>query len=228
MQTIGQKGTKVKDMRLTGKGLSLRKGYNLLISNLNFEVLSAEILCLKGANGVGKTTLLRTLAGFLTPESGEIIFSHEKNTETEALLGFCHYLGHQDCLSPSLRVEQELIFQSAYLGGHKDAIDMAVDRLNLKPLLSLETRMLSAGQKRRLSFARLLMVDQPVWLMDEPMSPLDETYRGLCAELMQAHLKSGGMIICAVHDDLPFQAKSLTLVRPRYEPIPNLEAVQPG
>ena len=194
------------------EGLSLKKGYNLLIHNLNFQVRAGEAISLTGENGVGKTTLLRTLAGFMTPHSGTI-HAHENDVQVEPEIWhgrMTHFLGHQDALSPSRTVAQELKFQADFLGG-----DVAgIEQLNLTPLLDLETRYLSAGQKRRLSFARLLMVRRPLWLLDEPMAPLDVGHRALLAGIMQKHLSEGGMIIAAVHDALPFETRSLKLERP--------------
>ncbi len=194
------------------EGLSLKKGYNLLIHNLNFELSGGEIISLMGENGVGKTTLLRTLAGFMTPESGTIAFI-ENGSQVESDVApakLVHFLGHHDALSPSRTVAQELDFQAAYLGGAVAGIEV----LNLTALLDLETRYLSAGQKRRLSLARLLMAKRPVWLLDEPMAPLDVGHRALLAGLMAAHVAEGGMIIAAVHDELPFDTRALHLQRP--------------
>lgn len=193
------------------EGLSLKKGYNLLIHNLNFDISAGEAISLTGENGVGKTTLLRTLAGFLMPYTGRIS-AHETDVQIEPEIWhgrMTHFLGHQDALSPSRTVAQELQFQANFLGG-----DVAgIEQLNLTPLLDLETRYLSAGQKRRLSFARLLMVKRPLWLLDEPMAPLDVGHRALLAGIMQKHLSEGGMIIAAVHDPLPFETRSLKLER---------------
>ncbi len=194
------------------EGLSLKKGYNLLIHNLNFKMSAGEIISLTGENGVGKTTLLRTLAGFMMPFSGAI-FAHENDVQIEPEIvhgRMTHFLGHQDALSPSRTVAQELKFQADFLGWEMTGIE----QLNLMPLLDLETRYLSAGQKRRLSFARLLMVKRPLWLLDEPMAPLDVGHRALLAGIMQKHLSEGGMIIAAVHDPLPFETRSLKLERP--------------
>jgi heme exporter protein A len=121
-----------------------------------------------------------------------------------------HFLGHHDALSPSRTVAQELQFQADFLGGEVSGIE----QLNLGGLLDLETRYLSAGQKRRLSFARLLMVKRPLWLLDEPMAPLDVGHRALLAGIMQQHLSEGGLIIAAVHDALPFETRNLKLERP--------------
>ena len=194
------------------EGLSLKKGYNLLIHNLNFEIKPGEAISLTGENGVGKTTLLRTLAGFFIPHAGAIS-AYENDVQLEPEIWhsrMTHFLGHQDALSPSRTVAQELQFQADFLGGEVSGIE----QLNLSPLLDLETRYLSAGQKRRLSFARLLMVKRPLWLLDEPMAPLDVGHRALLAGIMQKHLSEGGMIIAAVHDPLPFETRSLKLERP--------------
>jgi len=199
-------------LNLKVEGLSLKKGYNLLIHNLNFEIKPGEAVSLTGENGVGKTTLLRTLAGFLMPHAGTIS-AHENDVqiEPEILHGrMVHFLGHHDALSPSRTVAQELTFQADFLGGAVTGIE----QLNLGGLMDLETRYLSAGQKRRLSFARLLMVKRPLWLLDEPMAPLDVGHRALIAGIMQKHLSEGGTIIAAVHDPLPFETHGLKLERP--------------
>jgi len=194
------------------EGVSLKKGYNLLIHNLNFEMNAGDIISLTGENGVGKTTLLRTLAGFMTPHAGAIsAYENDAQIEPEIVHGrLTHFLGHHDALSPSRTVAQELRFQADFLGGNVSGIE----QLNLGGLLDLETRYLSAGQKRRLSFARLLMVKRPLWLLDEPMAPLDVAHRALIAGIMQRHLSEGGMIIAAVHDALPFETRTLKLERP--------------
>ena len=201
-----QLSLKVNDLRLV-------KGYKLLISGLNFEITAGEALSLYGENGVGKTTLLRTLAGFTEPDGGRIVFvANDSQIESEeARVKHVHFLGHHDALSPARTVAEELVFQASYLGGDASA---AVEPLRLKPLMDLETRHLSAGQKRRLSCARLLMAPRALWLLDEPMAPLDVEHRALLDGLMQAHLADGGMIVAAVHDALPFATRTLRLERP--------------
>ena len=206
-------------MQLRINGLALKKGYNLLICNLDFDLKGGEALSLCGDNGVGKTTLLRTIAGFQTPHAGQIRFvANDAQNESvdieDAQAKYIHCLGHHDALSPARTVAQELAFQADFLGG--DPAN-AIERLSLRPLLDLDTRYLSAGQKRRLSCARLLMTPRPLWLLDEPMAPLDADHRALLAGILQDHLADGGMIIAAVHDPLPFATRELRLTRPTNE-----------
>jgi heme exporter protein A len=122
-----------------------------------------------------------------------------------------HLLGHHEGLKPQRTARQELGFQVEWLGGSAAAMDAAVERLRLAPLLDLETRKLSAGQRRRLSLARLVAAPRALWLLDEPLAPLDEAWRGVAAELMAEHMAGGGMILAAVHDPLPVPARPLDL-----------------
>lgn len=196
--------------------IALKKGFNLLIHNLSFELKGGEAISLTGRNGVGKTTLLRTIAGFITPHKGKIAFGEDGQDldPIEFRSRHIHFLGHLEGLNLVRTVDAELRFQADFLGARKNALMNAMERLNLKPLLDLETRYLSAGQKRRLSLARLLMAKRTLWLLDEPMAPLDVAHRALLAEIMTEHMAGGGMMIAAVHDALPFATTALELKRP--------------
>lgn len=194
---------------ITVDGLTLSRGERVLFRNLSFSVASGEAVALTGANGAGKTSLLRALAGFLRPDTGSIAFADVE--ADEARTRHLHWLGHLDGLKGARRAREELMFQARWLGAGADGLAAAVDVLALTPLLDLEVRKLSAGQRRRLAFARLIAVQRPIWLLDEPLSPLDARWREAMGVLMKAHLDRGGCILAAVHDPLPIPARSLDI-----------------
>lgn len=199
--------------RLEIEGLTLSRGERRLFAGLSFALAAGEAAALTGANGAGKTSLLRAVAGFIRPDVGAVVF-HDATGMTEAETArrsALHLLGHHEGLKPQRTARQELGFQIEWLGGSTTALDAAVARLKLSPLLDLETRKLSAGQRRRLSLARLVAAPRALWLLDEPLAPLDEAWRSVAAELMAEHLADGGMILAAVHDPLPVPARSLDL-----------------
>lgn len=190
-------------------GLTISRGERVLFRDLSFSVGAGEVLALTGANGAGKTSLLRAMAGFIRPDAGEVVF---EGAETDAARGSrLHWLGHLDGLKPARRAREELDFQCRWLGAETAAIAAAVLRLGLEPLLDLEVRKLSAGQRRRLALARLIAAPRPLWLLDEPLSPLDARWRAEAGVLIQAHVAGGGAVIAAVHDPLPVASRTLDL-----------------
>jgi len=190
-------------------GLTLSRGERVLFRDLSFSAVSGEVLALTGANGAGKTSLLRALAGFLRPDEGTVTFADVD--PVEARTKHLHWLGHLDGLKGARHAREELAFQARWLGAGADGVAAAVDVLALEPLLDLEVRKLSAGQRRRLAFARLIAVQRPIWLLDEPLSPLDARWRAALGVLMQAHVERGGTIIAAVHDPLPVAHRTLDI-----------------
>lgn len=207
--------------------LTVSRGERVLFRDLSFDLAPGEALALTGANGAGKTTLLRTLAGFVRPDAGTVRFSGEGPAEettaasadkTEAgetapsgRGAWIHWLGHLDGLKGARRARDELTFHARWAGADADGIAAAIDVLALAPLLDLEVRKLSAGQRRRLAFARLVAAPRPLWLLDEPFAPLDARWRAALGLLMQAHLDKGGGLIAAVHDPLPVAARTLDI-----------------
>jgi heme exporter protein A len=194
---------------LSVSGLTISRGERVLIRDLTFGVASGEVVALTGANGAGKTSLLRALAGFLRPDAGTV--AYEGVELSEARRRHLHWQGPLDGLKSARRAGDELAFQARYAGADADGIAAAVDLLALTPLLDLEVRQLSAGQKRRLALARLIAAPRPLWLLDEPLSPLDARWRAVMGTLIQTHVDKGGAVIAAVHDPLPVPARTLDL-----------------
>ncbi len=194
--------------------LSLARGERTLFKTLSVSVTAGEALALTGANGAGKTSLLRSIAGFIGPETGEITFADADDNVIEpesARAHEIHLLGHLDGLKGARTAGEELKFQSQWLGHSHNGIDEAIATLGLKPLLALEVRKLSAGQRRRLALARLIGSPRALWLLDEPLSPLDTRWREAVGAMMARHLAGGGLILAAVHDPLPIPTRSLDL-----------------
>lgn len=194
---------------ITVTGLTLSRGERVLFRDLSLSLAAGEAVALTGANGAGKTSLLRALAGFLHPDAGTIAFGDAD--PVEARRRHIHWLGHLDGLKGARRAREELAFQAEWLGADATGIAAAVDVLALAPLLDLEVRQLSAGQRRRLAFARLVATPRPVWLLDEPFAPLDARWREALGVLMQAHIDRGGAILAAVHDPLPVAARAVDI-----------------
>ena len=198
--------------RLELAGLSIRRGARLLFEGVALTLGAGEACALTGANGAGKTSLLRAVAGLVRPEAGTVGFGAADPAEARGR--GLHLVGHQDGLKPARTAAEELAFWSRWTGGADTALAEAVDALGLKTLLDLEVRRLSAGQRRRLALARLVAAPRPLWLLDEPLSPLDAAWREQFGALMSRHLAGGGLILAAVHDPLPIPAKALELTAP--------------
>ncbi|WP_047309607.1 heme ABC exporter ATP-binding protein CcmA [Rhodopseudomonas palustris] len=187
-------------MRLSGRDLRCVRGGREVFAGLGFDASGGEALALVGHNGAGKTSLLRLIAGLLTPEAGTITFDGgEPDTPVAEQ---AHYLGHRDALKPSLSVAENLGFWHDFLGGERTDLDAGIRAVGLGHAAELPAAYLSAGQRRRLSIARLLVVRRPIWLLDEPTSALDVKGQELFVGLMQDHLAGGGIIVAATHTPL--------------------------
>jgi heme exporter protein A len=196
-------------MRLSGRGIKCVRGGREVFSGLDFEAAAGEALAVTGPNGSGKTSLLRLIAGLLTMADGSIGLDGGEGELT--LPEQAHYLGHRDALKPALSVLENLCFWQKFLGGEVFDAGQALAAVGIDHAAHLPAAFLSAGQRRRLSIARLLAARRPIWLLDEPTSALDAAAQGLFAGLMRDHLARGGLIIAATHAPLGIEARELRI-----------------
>jgi heme exporter protein A len=196
-------------MRLSGRGLRCVRGGREVFSGLDFESAAGEALAVTGPNGSGKTSLLRLIAGLLHPADGSIELSGGGAELT--LPEQAHYLGHRDALKPALSVMENLSFWRDFLGGEAGDAAAALARVGIDHAAHLPAAFLSAGQRRRLSIARLLSVKRPIWLLDEPTTSLDAAGHAVFAGLMREHLAAGGLIVAATHAPLGIEARELRI-----------------
>jgi len=189
-------------MRLRAWDLTIERGGRRVIAELSFEAAGGLGLMVTGPNGAGKTSLLRALAGFLPVEAGGFALDGGDNERTVGEQA--HYLGHVDGVKGALTAGENLAFAAAMLGGDSSRAAQlgALAALGLSHVIDFPARLLSAGQRRRVALARLLVAKRPLWLLDEPTTALDVAAQGALAAVMRAHVQGGGILVAAVHAPL--------------------------
>jgi heme exporter protein A len=196
-------------MRLSGRNLRCLRGGREVFAGLDFDAAAGEAVAIVGPNGAGKTSLLRLIADLLTPAEG--IITLEGGDSEMTVAEQAHYLGHRDAMKPALTVTENLTFWTDFLGGTPADPAKCIAVVGLSHAAALPAGFLSAGQRRRLSIARLLTVRRPIWLLDEPTAALDLVSQQVFAGLMTDHLATGGLIIAATHGPLGIPARELRI-----------------
>jgi heme exporter protein A len=197
---------KVSGMRLLAENLSARRGEDLIFTDISFTLGAGESLVLTGRNGSGKSTLLRVVAGLLHPETGRVTWVSESAESGMRAAEACHYLGHRNAMKAELSVFENLAFWKEFFGdvegGKGISPGEAAETVGLGGIIHLPFGYLSAGQQRRMAFAKLLVAYRPVWILDEPTAALDVNAESMFTALINAHLSGGGIVLAATHQPL--------------------------
>lgn len=197
-------------LALDAHDLACERGGRRVFEGVGFGIAGGEALVVTGPNGAGKSSLLRVLAGLVRPTDGVMTL---RGGDAELTLAQqCHYFGHADALKPSLTVEENLGFWRGYFDHPALGIEEALEAVGIDHLAALPAAYLSAGQRRRLSLARLLVTRRPVWLLDEPTSALDAASEARFTRIVAGHQAAGGLVVAATHQPLLFsEVRALVL-----------------
>lgn len=197
-------------MKLVVNNLSAERAGQLIFANIHFSLEDGEALVVTGSNGSGKSTLLRVISGLLDASAGSVTLTDRPgNDESSYPHEQMHYLGHQNALKLALSVEENLAFWQKYCGNPLLDIEDALQAVGLPGTGHLPAAYLSAGQKRRVAIARLLVSHKPIWVVDEPTSALDRASEALFANLMKDQLARDGIVIAATHQSLGMDAAGI-------------------
>ncbi len=211
-----------------GRNLACSRAGRRIFAALNFSVAQGGALILRGANGSGKSSLLRTLAGLLAPADGELLWDGVSVEEDpEAFQEKLCYVGHGNAIKPVLTVHENLAFWSKLYppksaDGYDGLLDQALETFSLTTLRDVPGRQLSSGQSRRLALARLITSPAAVWLLDEPSVGLDDVSLKRLEAAIAGHRADGGLVIAATHTPLDIAAADILLLEdfapPAFDP----------
>jgi heme exporter protein A len=195
------------------RSLALGRGDRVLLEGFDLDVGAGEAVVLTGPNGAGKTSLLRAVAGLIRPLAGGITIEAgaDEIPLEDAIAREAHLIGHQDGLKTARLAWDEVLFQVLWTGGSANSARAACARMGLDSLLGMQVRKLSAGQRRRLALVRLIASPRDLWLLDEPLAPLDRVQRARFGDLLTQHLARGGLVLAAAHDPLPVKARTIEI-----------------
>lgn len=201
-------GTQDQAELFEGRALACERGERLVFAGLDFDLRSGEALILTGANGSGKSSLLRLMAGLLKPAAGWLCWDGRDLSENrDAFLRDLQFVGHLEAVKPVLSLSENLTFWAGLRGGALSGDDLlqALAAFGLKELAELPARYLSAGQQRRLALSRLLVGPSRLWLLDEPTVGLDSASVEALVSEIEKHRARGGCLVIATHQDLPLK-----------------------
>ena len=204
---------------LSVQDLTVSRAGVVILNSINLDLHRGEAVLLRGANGVGKTTLLRSMAGHITPDAGTIKYADP--TTGAAIPGFelVAFCGAVNAIKPSLTVDETLLFWARLYGKDVSSVENAKRQLQLGGYADYPAAALSTGYARRLGLARLLVADRLIWFVDEPTAALDDAAVEDFAKMVETHQRGGGAAIIATHDEIPLEnARSLRLSSGRPSP----------
>lgn len=191
------------------KNLACWRNEQALFTDLNLSLSPKNVLFLQGENGSGKTSLLRILCGFRLPDEGEITWGNKPTSSLPEYFQNISYVGHKNGIKDELTVEENLNLMRSMATASDIKTESVLKQIGLFKRADVLARQLSAGQKRKLALARLMMTENSFWVLDEPFTSLDKETVGFFESLIKQHITRGGMLILTSHHDIDLSGLSV-------------------